>query len=152
MALSPLLAGTGLSPDGAGGYRYRVERELGSGGFGITYDAVHVGLGRRVVIKELACDAVSRRDGDSRRIFALTNRENQQQRVLKRFLDEARLLSRLAGENCPHIVRVIDVFEENGTAYYVMDRIEMSGHVPYEPLRGPEGVSRALRLGRELCW
>ena len=150
MALPPLLAGTGLSPDGAGGHRYRVEQELGSGGFGITYDAVHVGLGRRVVIKELACDAVSRRDVDSRRIFALTNREHQQQRVMKRFLEEARLLSRLASENCPHIVRVIDVFEEHGTAYYVMDRIEMSGHVPYEPLRGPDGVTRALRLAREM--
>ena len=150
MALSPLLPGTGLSLDGAGGYRYRVSGEIGSGGFGITYEAEHLGLGRQVVIKELACDSVSRRDVDSLRVFALTNREGIQQRVHKRFVEEARLLSRLAGQNCPHIVRVIDVFEENGTAYYVMDRIETSGHVPSEPLPGPEGVRRALRLGREL--
>ena len=150
MALSPLSPGTGLSPNDVGGFRYRVERELGSGGFGITYEAVHVGLGRRVVIKELACDSVSRRDADSRRVFALTNREYQHQRVMQRFIDEARLLSRLAGENCPHIVRVIDVFEQHGTAYYVMDRIETSGHVPSEPLAGAEGVTRALRLAREL--
>lgn len=150
MALSPLLPGTRLAPDGSGGHRYRVERELGSGGFGITYDAVHVGLGRRVVIKELACDAVSRRDVDSRRVFALTHREVVQQRIQKRFLDEARLLARLADENCPHIVRVSDVFEENGTAYYVMDRIDTSGHVPSEPLPGVDGLRRALRLGREL--
>ena len=150
MALPPLLPGTGLSPDGAGAYRYRVDCEIGSGGFGVTYDAEHLGLGRRVVIKELACDSVSRRDTDSRRVFPLTNREGIHQRVQKRFVEEARLLSRLAGEHCPHIVRVIDVFEENGTAYYVMDRIETSGHVPSEPLPGADGVRRALRLGREL--
>ena len=150
MALSPLPAGTHLAQDAAGNYRYRIIQELGSGGFGITYDAEHVGLGRRVVIKELACDAVSRRDVDSRRVLALTNREGIQQRVHKRFVEEARLLSRLAGEKCPHIVSVIDVFEENGTAYYVMDRIETSGHVSSEPLPGPQGVKRALRLGREL--
>lgn len=150
MALPPLSPGTGLSLDAAGLYRYRVERELGSGGFGITYEAVHLGLGRSVVIKELACDAVSRRDADSRRVFARTNRESQHQRVMKRFIEEARLLSRLAGENCPHIVRVFDVFEEHGTAYYVMDRIETSGHVPCEPLRGADGMARALRLAREL--
>ena len=150
MALSPLPPGTNLAQDASGAYRYRVNREIGSGGFGVTYDAEHLGLGRRVVIKELACDSVSRRDVDSRRVLALTNREGIQQRVQRRFVEEARLLSRLAGENCPHIVRVIDVFEENGTAYYVMDRIETSGHVPSEPLRGPEGVRRALRLGREL--
>ena len=39
-------------------------------------------------------------------------------RFRQKFVKEARMI---AGLNHPHIIRIIDVFEENETAYYVME-------------------------------
>jgi len=106
------------------GGKYRIERRLGQGGFGITYLAIQVSLNRYVAIKELfiggSGQAINDRRGNQ---VVVTNSANQasfmQQK--EKFKKEA---LRLANLNHPNLVKVHEFFEENGTAYYVMDYID----------------------------
>jgi serine/threonine protein kinase/WD40 repeat protein len=85
---------------------YRVVRELGRGGMGTVYEAVHVGLDRPVALKVLGSHAAP--DSSARR----------------RFLNEARTAAAL---HHTHIVPVFDVGQAGGLCYYAMQRIEGSG-------------------------
>lgn len=107
--------------DNLQGGKYRIEKVLGQGGFGITYLAIQGGLERTVAIKEFFMREACSRTSDSRSVTLGTegNRETVD-RYRQKFLKEARSIARL---NHPHIVRIIDVFEENGTAYYVMEYV-----------------------------
>ena len=106
------------------GGKYRIERVLGQGGFGITYLATQISLNRKVAIKELfiggSGQAINERRGN---LVVVTNSANQasfdQQK--EKFKKEA---ERLANLNHPNLVKVHELFEENGTAYYVMDYID----------------------------
>lgn len=104
------------------GGKYRITRFIGSGGFGCTYEAVHVMLEKRVAVKEFFVKDFCNRDGSTSRVSVGTRSKKPLAEKLKRkFVEEARSVCRL---HHPHIVQVTDVFEENGTAYYVMDYIE----------------------------
>lgn len=100
--------------------KYRIEKVLGQGGFGITYLAMHTVLGNKVAIKELFLQGVNdRHDG----MVTVSNNANSNlfAHQKRKFVKEAQ---RIAGLNNKHIVKVHDMFEENNTAYYVMDYIE----------------------------
>ena len=104
------------------GGRYRIERVLGQGGFGITYLAVQSGLERKVAIKEFFMKELCNRDGSTSHVTLGTEGSRETvARFREKFLKEARNIARL---NHPHIVRIHDIFEENGTAYYVMEYAE----------------------------
>ncbi len=102
--------------------RYKIECMLGQGGFGITYRATQVMLGRTVAIKEFFFNNFCNRDANTNTVTVPTdaNREIVDRFRLK-FVKEAQLISRL---NHKSVVQIHDVFEENGTAYYVMECIE----------------------------
>ena len=106
------------------GGKYRIERVLGQGGFGITYLATQFSSNRQVAIKELFIgvrgQAINDRRGNQ---VVVTNSANQQSfnQQKAKFKKEA---LRLANLNHPNLVKVHEFFEENGTAYYVMDYIE----------------------------
>ena len=101
---------------------YKIESYLSSGGFGNTYLAKNIEFDETYAIKEFFVKGVCQRDGDSTTI-SVSNAENtnsfEQQR--EKFKKEARRLRSLSN---PHIVKVYDLFEENGTAYYVMDYVD----------------------------
>lgn len=101
---------------------YKIESYLSSGGFGNTYLAMNIEFDETYAIKEFFVKGVCQRDGDSTTI-SVSNAENtnsfEQQR--EKFKKEARRLRSLSN---PHIVKVYDLFEENGTAYYVMDYVD----------------------------
>lgn len=101
---------------------YRIESYLASGGFGNTYLAKNVEFDETYAIKEFFVKGVCQRDGDSTTI-SVSNAENTNSFTQQRdkFKKEARRLRTL---NNPHIVKVYDLFEENGTAYYVMDYVD----------------------------
>lgn len=100
------------------GGKYIVKRVLGQGGFGITYLAEQVSLGREVAIKEFFMKDSCVRDESSSEVSLPTNGSAVQvEKYRKKFLKEARTL---AGLSHPNIIGVIDVFEENGTVYYSM--------------------------------
>lgn len=102
------------------GYRlhwYQIERVLGQGGFGITYLAQDSNLDCPVAIKEYLPVEISMREATSA-IYPVSGDWTQQYRWgLERFIAEARLLAKFKH---PHIVRVLNVFEANNSAYMVM--------------------------------
>ena len=101
---------------------YRIDRYLSSGGFGNTYVATNVEFDEIVAIKEFFIKGVSQRDGNNTTV-SVSNSENSNlfDSQLQKFKKEARRIRKLKNE---HIVQVHDLFEENGTAYYVMDYID----------------------------
>ncbi len=104
------------------GGKYRVTRFLGNGGFGCTYEAHHVMFDKRVAIKEFFMgDYCTRNDHTGCVAVGIESKRDFVEKLKQKFIDEARTISNLSHTG---IVHVIDVFEENDTAYYVMDYIE----------------------------
>ena len=100
---------------------YRIERHLSSGGFGNTYVAINLTFGDKVAVKEFFMRGVTQRDGDS--TISVSNPDNRALFIeqLEKFKKEAQRIRRLQS---PNIIRVHDMFDANGTAYYVMDYID----------------------------
>ena len=104
------------------GGKYRIERLLGQGGFGNTYIATNTVFDDHVAIKEFFMQGVNDRDENSGSVTIGVESNTQQfDEQKEKFKKEARRLWKLKNE---HIVKVHDLFEENGTAYYVMDYID----------------------------
>lgn len=100
--------------------QYLIGNVLGNpGGFGITYLGYNQKLECKVAIKEFLPREIAGRSLDGIGIEVHTANDAQIFAAgLDQFLQEARLLAKFSH---PNIVRVIDFFEENGTAYLVMD-------------------------------
>ena len=101
--------------------KYRIVAVLGQGGFGITYKGEHTMLGTTVAIKEFFMKGACERDENSTHVTTSQSNSELASRFRTKFLKEAKTLAALKH---PNIIRVFDVFEDNGTAYYVMDYIE----------------------------
>ena len=99
--------------------RYKIQAILGQGGYGITYLAEQTTLGRQVAIKEFFMkDYCGRAAGSPEVTLGTDGSREMLLRYREKFKKEAATLARL---NHPNIVRVIDMFEENNTYYYVME-------------------------------
>lgn len=101
---------------------YRIDGYLSSGGFGNTYLATNIQFEERYTIKEFFMRGLTQRDNNNTTV-SVSNSENEDTFAAQRekFKKEARRLHNLHNE---HIVHVYDLFEENGTAYYVMDYVD----------------------------
>ena len=103
--------------------KYKIVRFINSGGFGCTYEGVHTMLETKVAIKEFFVKDFCNRDEATLHITIGTESKRALvAKLRKKFVDEAKILFKELHH--PGIVRVTDIFEENGTAYYVMDYIE----------------------------
>ena len=104
------------------GGKYRIVRMLGQGNFGITYLAQQFNPNRTVAIKELflSVQGVNDRLGSSVIVPNIRNKQMFEQQISK-FKKEAKRIMSLHNE---HIVPVYDLFDENDTAYYVMEYVE----------------------------
>lgn len=130
--------------------KYTLGRVLGRpGGFGTTYLSFDPVLNRRVALKELMPrDLVARRpDGATLHVHTRED-ETLFQHTLAAFLDEARLTAQF---NHPNLVRVLDFFEGNGTAYFAMEYYQGQTLAEYTRqnggrLPGTEAVSLTLTL------
>ena len=121
---------------------YRIEAVLGAGGFGITYRAVQLGLNRAVAIKEFFLEDYCERSGSTSRVaFGVSSTTTVATRLKDKFLREAQLISQL---KCRNIVEIYDVFEENNTAYYVMEYIPGGNLNDYVKNSGPMSEQQAL--------
>ena len=102
------------------GGTYRVERPLSSGGFGNTYVVTNVSFDETFAMKEFYMKDINMRDGNSVTVSIPGNKTTFDTQRNK-FLKEAKRLRKLTNN---HIVGVHDLFEENGTTYYIMDFID----------------------------
>ena len=102
------------------GGKYRIERVLGQGGFGIMYLAEQLLLRRKDAIKEFFMQEYCNRN-ESRVATNTPAAHDIVERFKKKFISEA---STIAKFRHPNIIDIYDVFLENDTAYYVMEYIE----------------------------
>lgn len=104
--------------------RYMVGYALGEGGFGITYIGKDNTLDMRIAIKEYYPNGCSNRNHQYSNDVTLSqgNRNDDFEKNMQRFLSEARVLAKFVNE--PGVVGVRDFFQENGTAYIVMEFLD----------------------------
>lgn len=105
--------------------KYLVGRVLGQGGFGITYIGFDLMLERKVAIKEYFPIKAAGRQGTTSSVLSWTSGEQTagiRQVGLQSVLTEARKMAKL--EAIPQVITVREAFEENNTAYIVMDFAE----------------------------
>lgn len=104
------------------GGKYKIVRHISSGGFGNTYEALDVALNKRVAIKEFFVKDFCIRQSEATLVTVTAPSKAPLIEHLKRkFIEEARAIASMEHDN---IVRVQALFEENGTAYYVMDYVD----------------------------
>ena len=95
---------------------YRIEQPLGQGGFGITYQGIDTRLNRPVAVKEFFPEGCWREG--STVVSAGRWNSDTYSNAKQKFLLEGQTLGQF---NHPGIVRVFYYFEENNTAYMVME-------------------------------
>lgn len=97
--------------------KYRIDKVLGQGGFGITYLGIDVVLNRKVAIKEHFPEGAYRQN-----INVIISSHTINNDAINDFIEEGRSLAKLG--NNPNIVKVYDIIQTNGTAYIVMEFVE----------------------------
>ena len=104
--------------------KYLIGRVLGEGGFGITYVGWDLNLEMKVAVKEYYPNGfVTRNTGFNQTVTVLTGQRTEFfQKGMEKFVDEARRLGKFW--RLPGIVAVKDYFQENKTAYIVMEFVE----------------------------
>ncbi len=108
---------------------YRVEREIGHGAMGIVFEALQLGLGRRVAVKVLPPNLALR------------------ERTVRRFLREAEAMGKLAH---PGIVDVFEVGSLEDLHFFSMKFVE--GPPLDRVLRaGPLAIDDVLQIGIEVA-
>lgn len=112
-----------LPPGTLIGGRYVLGGALGEGGFGITYIGLDLVLGFKVAVKEYYPSSIAVRNSTNG--LQVTSRDGDTTSLrqgIDSFMAEARSLGRLSDQQL--IVHANNYFEENGTAYIVMDYVE----------------------------
>lgn len=118
------------------GNRYQIEKTLGEGGFGITYQGIDCQTSKTIAIKELWPEKSVREGLSITWSYNITPQERKQQ--LLKFQLEAKYQSQCQH---PNICQVYDWFEENNTAYIIMQFV--SGKTLYQLLQNKTSFSEA---------
>ncbi len=124
------------------GGKYRIKRVLGQGGFGITYLAIDIALDKQVAIKEFfPKDYCDRNESTSHMTLGTASATDLVLKLKAKFLKEVRNIAKL---DHPGIIKIHAAFEENNTAYYVMDYIEGENLSDMVRRNGSLSAERAL--------
>ena len=104
--------------------RYTIKSVLGQGGFGITYLGMDELYQRKVAIKEFFPQGIVTRNTEYEDTVTVTFVEEKAdyEKGKERFLKEARTMAKFSKDE--GIVKVLDFFEINNTAYIVMEYLE----------------------------
>lgn len=130
------------------GGKYNIVRHISSGGFGNTYEAFDTVLNKHVAIKEFFVKDFCGRDSEKTLVTVTTpSKAPLIGHLKKKFMEEARAIANMEHEN---IVKVQALFEENGTAYYVMDYIDGESLNDLLKRRGSLPESEALPIVRKV--
>ncbi|MFZ4593628.1 MAG: serine/threonine protein kinase [Verrucomicrobiaceae bacterium] len=105
-------------PNGFRMDHYEIKRTLGVGNFGVTYLAHSHRFNLPCVIKELLPGDFATRSTPTQEIVPLsTSLRDGFKHCQQDFLREATILHQV---NHPNVVKILDLFNSNGTSYYVM--------------------------------
>ena len=115
---------------------YIIETILGQGGFGITYKAKHLQLDHQVVLKTPNA--------------GLQN-DPEYPKYVQRFIQEGKTLAKLCQNSHPHIVRVSDLFEENGLHCLVMELIVGQSLWEFVQTNGRLSEADAVNIIRQIA-
>jgi predicted Ser/Thr protein kinase len=111
--------------------RFRIEREIGTGGMGTVYLATHLGLERPVAVKIIKREFAS--DAD----------------VADRFLREARTMAKL---HHPHAAMIFDAGNlPDGRQFIVMEFVEGETLSQVLAREGRFSASRAVEIATQIC-
>ncbi len=127
--------------------RYMVGRVLGEGGFGITYLGWSIKQNKKVAIKEFfPGKKYVRRDDDRYTVTPIGGSEFNQkfQGECRKFFDEYQRVAAFDAD--PNIVRAEDCFNENGTAYIVMEFVEGKTLAQYININGRMTFNDAVNV------
>ena len=104
--------------------RYTIEGVLGQGGFGITYLGIDELHEKKVAIKEFFPQGIVTRNIEYRDTVTVTfvGEKDNYEKGKERFLKEARTMAKFSKDK--GIVKALDFFEINNTAYIVMEYLE----------------------------
>lgn len=131
------------------GGKYKIVGHISSGGFGNTYEGVHTMMDTRVAIKEFFPKMFCNRDENTSHITVATQSNKELvDKLRKKFIEEAKAIFKM---NHPNIVKVHDIFEENDTAYYVMDYIDGKSLGDIVKQRGPLPEAEAVGYIRQVA-
>ena len=128
------------------GDSYRIEKQIGAGGFGNTYAVRNLSFDEVYAMKEFFMKDINLRDGKEVTVSIPNNRSTFES-LRNKFMKEARRLRKL---NNVHIVKVHDLFEENGTVYYVMDLIDGQSLADFVKQNGPMDELTAMNFFRQM--
>lgn len=128
------------------GGTYRIERQLSSGGFGNTYVVRHVEFNEVRAMKEFFMKVVNMRDGVTVTVSVPSNKPAFEA-LRSKFKKEAQRLRTLSSR---HIINVYDLFEENGTVYYIMDYIDGLSLADMVKQYGPMDEKKAMQIFDEM--
>lgn len=134
-----------LTPGTILGDHFIVGTVIGVGGFGITYKCFDTTLGIIMAVKEFYMVGLVNRAPGERRVGLLSGDKTEQYKErLKRFLLEAQSVTQFG--KAKDIVNVHDYFEENGTAYIIMEYIDGVLLKDYLEKQGPMDPEAALSI------
>lgn len=104
--------------------RYTIEGVLGQGGFGITYLGIDELHEKKVAIKEFFPQGIVTRNIEYKDTVTVTfvGEKDNYEKGKERFLKEARTMAKFSKDE--GIVKALDFFEINNTAYIVMEYLE----------------------------
>lgn len=125
--------------------RYTVGQVIGFGGFGVTYIGFDNTLQRKVAIKEyLPSEFSTRIPGQTEVTTYAGERTEQFNGGLTKFVEEAKTLAKFQSAN--GIVQIYNSFQENNTAYIVMEYLEGKTLKTYLEEKGRLPVEEAMKI------
>lgn len=138
--------------------KYKIENIIGQGGFGITYKAImketvsgflgNMEVDVPVAIKEFFMkDTCEREEGTGKITVPSQGSRAVVELYCKKFVKEAKNLAQM---NHPHIVKVVDVFEENNTVYYVMQYLNGGSLSDYVKQHGALDETIAIKYIQQI--
>lgn len=125
---------------------YRIQKVLGEGGFGIIYVCDNLVTGKTVAIKEYFPSGLAKRErhADHYQVQPLQQNQAEFDKGHRHFLEEARILMNC--QTLEGIVTVFDFFEEEHTAYIVMEYIEGPTLKQYIQTNGAISYAEIIQL------